>query len=80
MLYLLHPKSILDENYSIGFWFKSSFYDKNFKLNPRCNKDLACILVQGSLVLDCIWSVKCGAFLTIARPFLDTRNFFHDFI
>ena len=35
--------------------------------------------MQGSIVLDYICSVKYGAFFTIARPFLDTRNFFHDF-
>ena len=35
--------------------------------------------MQGRLVLDCIWSVKYGAFFTIARPFFDTRNFFNDF-
>ena len=32
--------------------------------------------MQGCLVLDCIYIVKYGAFFTIARPFLDTRNFF----
>ena len=29
--------------------------------------------------MDYICSVKYGAFFTIARPFLDTRNFFQDF-
>ena len=45
-----------------------------FQLNPRCNEDLACILVQGGLVLDCFCSVKYGAFFTIARPLLDIRK------
>ena len=31
------------------------------------------------LVLDCICSVKYEAFFIVARPFFDTRNFFHDF-
>ena len=31
---------------------------------------------QKGLVLDCICNVKYGAFFTIARPFLDERNFF----
>ena len=31
------------------------------------------------LVLNCIYSVKYGTFFTIARPFLDTSNLFHDF-
>ena len=31
--------------------------------------------MQGGLVLDCICSVKYGAFFTVARPFLDRRNF-----
>ena len=35
--------------------------------------------MQGGLVLDCTCSVKYGAFFTVARPFLDRRNFFHDF-
>ena len=35
--------------------------------------------MQGGLVLDCICSVKYGAFFTVARPFLNTKFFFHDF-
>ena len=35
--------------------------------------------MQGGLVLECICSVKYGAFFTIARAFLDTRKNFHDF-
>ena len=35
--------------------------------------------MQQGLVLDCICSVKYGAFFTIARPFLDRRKSFHDF-
>ena len=31
------------------------------------------------LLLDYICTVKYGAFFTIARPFLNRRNFFHDF-
>ena len=31
------------------------------------------------LVLDCICNAKYGAFFTLARPFLDTIKFFHDF-
>ena len=34
------------------------------------------ILVQGGLILDCICSVKYGAFSIDARPFLDTRKIF----
>ena len=45
----------------------------------RCYDNLACILAQGGLVLDCVCNVKYGAFFTIVRPFLITRNFFHDF-
>ena len=55
------------------------YFVVKFQLNPRCHEDLACILVQGVLVLDCICSVKYGAFFTVARPFLDRRNLFHDF-
>ena len=36
--------------------------------------------MQGGLILDCICSVKYGAFFTSARPFLDRRIFFHDFV
>ena len=77
--YLLHPKSVFDENCWVGFHFKSSFCGQKFRLNPRCYEDFACILVQGGLVMDCIYSVKYGAFFTVARPFLDRRNFFQDF-
>ena len=35
-----------------------------------------CVLVQGGLILDRICSVIYGAFSTVARPFLDRRNFF----
>ena len=35
--------------------------------------------MQGGLVLDYICNVKYEAFFTIARPFLDRRNSFHDF-
>ena len=35
--------------------------------------------MQGGLVLDCICNVKYKAFFTIARPFLNRRNLFHDF-
>ena len=62
-----------------GFQFKSSFCGKDFEHIPNCLEDLACIVVQGGLVLDHICNVIYGAFFTIARPFLDTRNFFHDF-
>ena len=77
--YLLHPKSVFDENCWVGFQFKSSFCGKNFSTIQDVIEDLACILVQGGLVLDCICYVKYRAFLAVARPFLDTRNFFHDF-
>ena len=30
VLYLLHPKSVFDENYWIGFQLESSFCDINF--------------------------------------------------
>ena len=40
---------------------------------------IACILVHGSLFLDSICNVKYEAFFTIARPFFNTRNIFHDF-
>ena len=36
--------------------------------------------MQGGLVLDCICSVKHGAFFTVTRPFLDRRNFFMIFL
>ena len=45
-----------------------------FLLNPRCYEDLACILVQGGLVLNCICKVNYEAFFTIARPFLDIKK------
>ena len=37
-------------------------------------EDLACILVQGGLVLDCTCNVKYGAFFNIAMRFFDTRK------
>ena len=77
--YLLHPKSIFDEIYWVGFQFKSSSCGKKFQLNPRCYEDLARILVQGGLTLDCICNVKYEAFFIVARPFFNTRNSFHDF-
>ena len=41
---------------------------------------LACILVQGDLILDYICNIKYGAFFTIARPFFNTRKKIHDFL
>ena len=38
--------------------------------------DLACILVQGGLVLDYICNIKYGAFSGVVRPILDKRKFF----
>ena len=35
--------------------------------------------MQGDLILDCICSVKYGAFFIVARSFLYRRNFFHVF-
>ena len=35
--------------------------------------------MQGGLILDYICNVKYGAFFTISRPFLNTRNFFHNY-
>ena len=48
--YRLHPKSISDKSCWVGFQFKSSYFGKNFS----SIQDLACILVQGGLVLDYI--------------------------
>ena len=69
------------------FWTKTVESDSNsnlvsvekIRLNSRCDEDLVCILVQGSLILDCICNVKYRAMIIVARPFLDRRNFFHDF-
>ena len=47
-----------------------------FKLNPRHYADLACILVQEGLVLNCICSIIYEAFFSVARSFLNTRNSF----
>ena len=64
----------------VGLNFNSNLVSLvKFQLNSRGYEDLACIFVQGGLVLDCICSVKYGAFFTVAKPFLDTRNFFHNF-
>ena len=49
--YLLHPKSISDENIGLDSNFNLVSMIK-FQLSPKCYKDLACILVQGGLVLD----------------------------
>ena len=35
--------------------------------------------MQEGLGLDCICNVKYGPFFGVARPFLDTRIFIHDF-
>ena len=76
--YLLYLKSVFDKN----CWDSNSnlVFMVKFLLNPRCYEDLACILVQGGLVLDSICSVKYGAFFSVARAFLDSKIFFHDFL
>ena len=43
-------------------------------LNLRQYANLACILVQGGIVLDCICNVKYEAFFIVARLFFDTRK------
>ena len=59
--------------------FKSNFCGKNFSSILDVMKIWHAFLMQEGLVLECICNVKYGSFFTIARPFLDTKFFFHDF-
>ena len=76
--YLLHTKFVLTMIVELDSYLNLVYVVK-IQLNPRCYEDLACILVQGGLVLDCICSVKHEAFFIVARLFLDTRKKIHDF-
>ena len=54
-------KSILTKFVELDFNSNLVCVEK-FQLNPRFYEDLACILVQGALVLHCICSVKLRHF------------------